>query len=56
MFTVEEEMIPVYRVVFPDGSKSIAYNKERAHEFARRLNNGDKEETIRIGYEPITLT
>lgn len=47
---VEEEFIPVYRVVFPDGSKSIAYNKTRATEFCNRLNKGGKEENIRIGY------
>jgi len=50
-YRIEEELIPVYRIVFPDGSKSIAYNKTRATEFLRRLQNGEKEEEIRIGYE-----
>jgi hypothetical protein len=50
-YRIEEELIPVYRIVFPDGSKSIAYNKTRATEFLRRLQNGEKEDTIRIGYD-----
>lgn len=54
-YRIEEELIPVYRIVFPDGSKSIAYNKTRATEFVRRLNSGEKEDTIRIGYMPITV-
>lgn len=51
LYTVEEEFIPVYRVRYPDGSLSNAFNKTRAHEFARRLNNGETDP--RIGFEPI---
>lgn len=49
-YRIEEEFIPVYRIVFPNGDKSIAYNKTRATEYLRRLENGEKEENIRIGY------
>lgn len=49
-YTIEEDIIKIYRIVFPDGSKSIAYNKTRASEFIRRLNDGEQEDVIKIRY------
>lgn len=41
----------MYRVKFSDGGESILYNKTRAKEFLRRLNEGEDEKDIRIGFD-----
>lgn len=46
--TVYEGM---YRLILPDGSLSILYNKTRAIEYLRLMKIHEDWETIRIGYD-----
>lgn len=49
----EDEETGLYRLIFPDGSKSELYNKTRAIEFLRRIEQGANWRDIKIGYEDI---
>lgn len=40
----------MYRLTLPNGRLSILYNKTRATEFVRLVENGTSWENIRIGY------